>query len=68
MVVSRGRQFVTVLPTVVFLLGVLTTIVGVVINVLPLSLLGVVTVVGAGLGFVVLPLLALSASARNDRR
>jgi DnaJ domain len=67
-VVTRRRQFVVVLPTVAFLVGVLLAILGLVINVLPLSLLGVVTVVGAGLGFVVLPLLALSASARNDRR
>jgi hypothetical protein len=40
----------------------------VVINLLPVSLLGLVAIVASALGFLVLPLLALSASARNDRR
>jgi hypothetical protein len=67
-VVTRRQQLVTVAPAVTFFGGVLTTIVGLVINVLPLALLGIVAVVAAAVGFVVLPLLALSASARNDRR
>jgi hypothetical protein len=67
-VVSRRRQIVTVLPTVVFFVGVLLTLVGFVVNLLPLAALGIVAIVGSALGFFVLPLLALSASARNDRR
>jgi curved DNA-binding protein CbpA len=67
-VVSRRRQLVVVAPTLTFLGGVLLVVLGFVINLLPLSLLGLVAVVGAAVGFVVLPLLALSASARNDRR
>jgi hypothetical protein len=67
-VVSRRRQLVVVAPTLTFLGGVLLVVLGFVINLLPLSLLGLVAVVGSAVGFVVLPLLALSASARNDRR
>jgi hypothetical protein len=67
-VVTRRRQFVTILPTITFLGGVLLAVLGVVINLLPLSLLGLVAIVASALGFLVLPLLALSASARNDRR
>jgi hypothetical protein len=67
-VVTRRRQFVTVLPTVLFLAGVLTVILAFVINLLPLALLGLAGIAAAAVGFVVLPLLALSASARNDRR
>jgi hypothetical protein len=66
--VTRKRQFVTVLPTVAFLLGVGTVLFGLVVNLLPLAALGVALVLLAALGFLVLPLIALSASARNDRR
>jgi hypothetical protein len=41
---------------------------GLVINLLPVSGLGVVLIVLSAVAFFVLPLLALSASARNDRR
>jgi hypothetical protein len=67
-VVTRRRQLVTVAPAITFFGGVFTAIIGLVINVLPLAVLGIAAVVVAALGFVVLPLLALSASARNDRR
>jgi curved DNA-binding protein CbpA len=66
--VSRARQFVMVLPTVVFLVGVALVAFGLVINLLPLSGLGVALIVLSAVAFVVLPLFALSASARNDRR
>ena len=67
-VVSRGRQFVMVLPTLLFLAGVALVVFGLVINLLPVSGLGVALVVVSAVAFFVLPLLALSASARNDRR
>jgi DnaJ-like protein len=65
---SRRRQFLVVAPTMTFLGGVLLVVLGLVINLLPVSLLGLVAIVASAVGFVVLPLLALSASARNDRR
>jgi curved DNA-binding protein CbpA len=65
---SRRRQLVVVAPMVTFLGGVLLVVLGLVINLLPLSLLGLAAIVASAVGFVVLPLLALSASARNDRR
>jgi hypothetical protein len=67
-VVTRGRQFVTVLPTLSFFAGVGLVALGLVINLLPLSALGIGVVVLSALGFLLLPLFALSASARNDRR
>jgi len=66
--VSRARQFVMVLPTLLFLVGVALVMFGLVINLLPVSGLGVALIVVSAVAFFVLPLLALSASARNDRR
>lgn len=67
-VVTRRKQIVMVLPTLTFFAGVGMVLVGLVINVLALSALGLAAILLASLAFVVLPLLALSASARNDRR
>ena len=66
--VSRRQQMVTVAPTVLFFAGLGSIAVGLVVNLLPLAALGGVFVLLAALGFLVLPLLALSASVRNDRR
>jgi hypothetical protein len=66
--VSRRQQMITVAPTVLFFAGLGAVAVGLVVNLLPLAALGGVFVVLAALGFLVLPLLALSASVRNDRR
>jgi curved DNA-binding protein CbpA len=67
-VVSRRQQMATVAPTVLFFAGLGSIAVGLVVNLLPLAALGAVFVLLAALGFLVLPLLALSASVRNDRR
>jgi Flp pilus assembly protein TadB len=64
----RGDRSTTVAPTVLFFAGLGAVAVGLVVNLLPLAALGGVFVVLAALGFLVLPLLALSASVRNDRR
>jgi hypothetical protein len=61
-------RLVTVLPTLAFLGGVLLAVVGLVVNLLPLSLLGLLAIGASAVAFFVLPLFALSASARNDRR
>lgn len=62
------KQVVIVLPTLSFLVGVALVFLGVVINLLPLSALGAMLVALSALAFLVLPLIALAASARNDRR
>lgn len=67
-VVSLRKQFVMVLPTLTFFAGVGLVLLGLVINLLVVSALGLAAILLASLAFVVLPLLALSASARNDRR
>jgi hypothetical protein len=67
-VVTRRRQFITVLPTLAFFAGVALVLFGLVINLLAVAILGIGTIVFAALGFLLLPLFALSASARNDRR
>jgi hypothetical protein len=66
--VDRRRQLVTVLPVVTFFAGVFIALFGLVINLLPVTLLGLLAIAAAAVGVVVLPLFALSASARNDRR
>jgi hypothetical protein len=67
-VVSRGRQMLMVFPGVSFGVGILSIGLGLVVNAMPLAILGVGAIVLAGLFFVLLPILAVFASARNDRR
>jgi DnaJ-domain-containing protein 1 len=67
-VVTRRRQLATVAPTLCFGAGVLLVVFGAIVRLLPVAVLGGVAIAASVLLFVILPLLELSASARNDRR
>jgi hypothetical protein len=67
-VVSRSRQMVTVFPALSFGAGVVLVVLGLALNALWLAVVGLGAVVVALLFFVLLPVLAVFASARNDRR
>jgi hypothetical protein len=65
---SRGRQWLAVAPTLCFGAGVVLVIFGLIVKLFPLAALGGLSIVVSALLFIAVPLVELSASARNDRR
>jgi DnaJ-domain-containing protein 1 len=66
--VKPAKQMVMVLPALSFGGGVVLVAVGAVVRLAPIAVLGAIAILFSVLLFLVLPLFALSASARNDRR
>ncbi len=61
------RRGVTFLPATLASIGAVALVVGVVINLGALVVLGLVALVGAGVSFLLVPLMALFNSSRADR-
>lgn len=66
--VRPAKQMLMVLPPLSLGAGVVLVVVGAIVRLAPIAVLGAIAIVLGALLFLVLPLLALSASARNDRR
>lgn len=61
------RRGLTFIPAALGAVGFVLVLVGVVIGLVELAAIGLMLLAGAGLGFVVLPLIALANSSRADK-